>query len=173
MLGHIGRFTAIDGSRYRRRARVVCRTNRGVEIGQVLSPAADERVEKVGDVLRLVTAEDELLLARLAKYKDQAIEACGKRLAERQIETTLLDAEPLFDGKSVFFYFLGEVTDEIESVTSELAELYESKVGLRKFAETLVEGCGPGCGTEDAENGCKTGACSSCAVAVACATRTA
>ena len=171
MLGHIARFAAVDGFRYRRGSRVICRTNRGVETGHVLSAATDEQLDRAGVLLRLVTAEDELLLARLAKHKNKALEACSGLLAERNIETTLLDAEPLFDGSSIFFYFLGEVTNEIDAVMTELAELYESKVGLRKFAETLVEGCGPGCGTEDAENGCKTGACSTCAVAVACASR--
>jgi hypothetical protein len=50
-----------------------------------------------------------------------------------------------------------------------LAELYETQVQFRRFADAVNEGCGPGCGTEAAA-GCKTCA-TSCAVAGACATR--
>ena len=52
--------------------------------------------------------------------------------------------------------------------TTRLAETYEAKVQFRKFTETLIEGCGPGCGTEEAkgQGGCES--CTSCAVASAC-----
>ncbi len=87
MLGDIGRFAAVDAFRYRHGSRVICRTSRGVETGQVLSAATAEHLEHAGVLLRLVTAEDELLLARLAKHKDKALEACTNLLVERNIET--------------------------------------------------------------------------------------
>ena len=64
----------------------------------------------------------------------------------------------------------GEVSPEIEACTAELAEAYETKVQFRKFTETLIEGCGPGCGTEAAkgQGGCES--CSGCAVVSACGT---
>jgi len=80
-----------------------------------------------------------------------------------------MDVEHLFDGQTLVFYFLGEMTPELESLTSELAELYETHVQFRKFAETVTAGCGPDCGTEEA-GGCTTCA-TGCAVAGACSTR--
>ena len=82
-----------------------------------------------------------------------------------------MDAELLFDGKSLFFYFLGDVNGELESVTQELAETYESKVQFRKFTDAVITGCGPGCGTEEA-SGCSTGGgCGSCSLAGGCSTK--
>ncbi len=82
-----------------------------------------------------------------------------------------MDVEHLFDGRTLWFYFLGEITPELSSITDELAELYEAQVQFRRFAETLTAGCGPGCGTEDAQGqgcqSCGTG----CAIAGACGTR--
>lgn len=122
-----------------------------------------------GAVLRRVSIEDDLLLARLQKNKDEAYAACTTLLAERGIPAVLMDVEHLFDGRSLYFYFLGDVTPEIEALTSELATTYDSAVQFQKFADTLTHGCGPGCGTEDAEgSGCGSGGCSSCAVATAC-----
>ena len=89
-------------------------------------------------------------------------------------EATLVDVEQLFDGETIVFYFLGPADDdepELAALTGELAALYEAKVQFRRFAETLTQGCGPGCGTESAA-GCGS-ACSSCAVAGGCTTRSA
>jgi cell fate regulator YaaT (PSP1 superfamily) len=172
LLGSVGRFAAADAERYPRGSRVVCRTQRGLEVGEVLSPLDDAREgPDDGALLRRVTVEDDLLLARLEKNREQAYRACSDRLIERGIGAVLVDVEHLFDGQSLYFYFLGETTPELDTLTSELAELYEAQVQFRKFTETLTAGCGPGCGTEDAENGCASGACSTCAVMSACGTR--
>ena len=46
-----------------------------------------------------------------------------------------MDVEHLFDGQSLYFYFLGEVQPEWESLTTELAATYEAKVRFQPFAE--------------------------------------
>jgi hypothetical protein len=87
------------------------------------------------------------------------------------LPAVLVDVEHLFDGQGLFLYFVGDVPAEVETLTARLAETYETKVQFRKFSETLIEGCGPGCGTEEAkgQGGCE--ACTSCAVASACGTK--
>jgi cell fate regulator YaaT (PSP1 superfamily) len=172
-LGQVGRFTAVDAVRYPRHSRVIVRTRRGLEIGEVLAPpGSDAAVDRTdGPILRGVTVEDELLQARLEKNRQEAYNACATLLAERRLPAVLVDVEHLFDGQGLYFYFLGDVTPELESYTAELAGTYEAKVQFRKFTETLIEGCGPGCGTEEAkgQGGCAT--CSSCAVAGACGSK--
>ena len=173
-MGQVGRFAAVDAMRYPRHARVIVRTRRGLEIGEVLAPP-DERDDgrsfPDGDLLRGMTVEDELLSARLEKHRHDAYDACATLLAQHQPSAALVDVEHLFDGQGLFFYFLGDVPKEVESLTGRLAETYETKVQFRKFTETLIEGCGPGCGTEEVKGrgGCET--CTSCAVAGACGTR--
>ncbi len=167
-LGHVGRFTSVDAVRYPRGSRVICRTSRGLEIGEVLSPADEDQQDADGSLLRGMTTEDELLQARLEKHRDRAYEACCAILNERRLPVVLMDVEHLFDGQSLYFYFLGDVTPELEHVTNELAEAYEAKVQFRKFTETVINGCGPGCGTEEG-GGCSDGTCSSCVLAGACA----
>jgi cell fate regulator YaaT (PSP1 superfamily) len=174
-MGHVGRFSAVDSVTYPRAARVVCRTSRGLEVGQVLSRirngdnGGDHNGAFDGTLLRGMTAADELLLARLERHKNRAYKACRKLLQERNIPAVLMEVEHLFDGKSLFFYFLGEVTPTIESVIRELTQVYEANVQFRRFAETLTLGCGPGCGTEEATgNGCGQ-SCGSCAISGSCA----
>jgi cell fate regulator YaaT (PSP1 superfamily) len=171
LLGHVGRFQSVDAVRHPRGARVVCRTARGLEIGEVLTAAdrLSSSHDADGELLRRMTVEDELLSARLDRRREEAYRACNELLAQRNAAATLLDVEQLFDGRSLFFYFLGETNPEIEQLTGELAAAYESEAQLEKFADLLTTGCGPGCGTEEAEGaGCgtgnTTGGCSTCAV---------
>jgi len=170
-LGHVGRFTSVDAVSYPRDAKVIVRTSRGLEAGEILGPADDTALRGAtdGSILRGMTDADELLKSRLEKNRQQAIDACTARLSDRKINATLLDIEHLFDGRSLFFYFLGEVTPEIESITAELAEVYDAAAQFRKFSETLAEGCGPGCGTDEAagHGGC-TLCATACAVSGAC-----
>lgn len=171
LLGSVGRFLATDGQRYPRASRVICRTHRGLEVGEVLSPADhSSEMELTGTLLRRVTTQDDLLLARLEKNRDQAFQACSARLLELGLQDVLIEVEHLFDGQSLYFYFLGEAGPELDQITAELADVYEAKAQVQKFAETLAAGCGPHCGTEEAA-GCGS-TCGSCAVAGACGTRT-
>jgi hypothetical protein len=173
-MGHVGRFVAADATRYPRGARVVVRTGRGLEVGEVLAPPGDcpgaesgaDAGNGDGRILRGMTDADELLAARLAQHKQEAFHACCDLVAARGLDATLFDIEHLFDGRGLYFYFLGPVTHEVERLTDELAEVYDAQAQFRRFVQTLTDGCGPDCGTEKGGGGCDT--CSVCAVAVAC-----
>ena len=168
----VGRFASVDAARYPRGARVVLRTTRGLEVGDVLAPPASESAAEFdGVIVRGMTIEDQLLEVRLRKNREAAYAACACRLAELRLDVALVDVEHLFDGRTLVFYFLGRQPPELETVTSELAAIYDTQVQFQAFATTLTEGCGPGCGTEEATGqGCQSCA-TGCAVAGACGTR--
>lgn len=167
-MGQIGRFVAAGGLRYPRRERVVVRTRRGLELGEVLAPpnSVEWAPEADGKILRAMTPEDRLLGLRLEKDRHEAYKACVELISRKGPSATLIDVEHLFDGQGLVFYFLGDVTPELEACTEELAEAYETKVKFRAFTETLIAGCGSDCGTDKAEGGCTD--CVSCSVSQAC-----
>jgi hypothetical protein len=174
LLGHVGRFAAVDAVAYPRRTRVVLRSQRGLEVGEVLSSPEGEGLspgESSGQILRRMSVQDDLLEARLERRRHEAFVACQRLLADAGLSAALVDVEHLFDGEGLYFYFLGDPPQAAVDVTRRLAETYEAAVEFRKFAETLSEGCGPGCGTEEAkgQGGCDS--CTSCAVASACGTK--
>lgn len=167
--GYLGLFQAVDAAVYPRNARVVLRTPRGLEIGRVVAPPDDLATHGPADgqILRHITAADDLLAERLARRRDDAFVACQALLAAEGIETPLIDVEHLLDGEKLYFYFLGDPPPQAAEITDRLASTYEAAVEFRKFAETLAEGCGPGCGEEKAgDGGCSS--CGGCAVASAC-----
>ena len=78
-LGHVGRFTAVDAVRYPRAQPSRGAHPRGLELGEVLAPpdGSPEGDTADGSIVRGVTAEDELLAARLQHHRDAAYEACA------------------------------------------------------------------------------------------------
>jgi cell fate regulator YaaT (PSP1 superfamily) len=174
-LSQIGRYHSADATRFPRGSRVIVRTERGLEIGEVLSPPAMESVAQTeGVILRGMTVEDELLAARLNSKRQAAYDACRRRLAELDIQAALVDVEHLFDGQTLVFYFLGPQPAELQSLTAELAAAYDAEAQIGSFAELLTSGCGPGCGTDEAAGSasCGSGSCGTgCAIAGLCSTR--
>jgi cell fate regulator YaaT (PSP1 superfamily) len=172
-MGYVGRFESDEPIACVRGGRVVVRTSRGIEVGEVLLAAAGDAATiddqpLAGRMLRLLTREDELLARGLREGEERAFEACRRLLAERQLPVELLDAEQLLDGETLIFYFLGEPTPALADVKQDLAREYESRIEFRQFAERLQAGCGPGCGTDAApgctsrDNGCDANDCQTC-----------
>ncbi len=182
-MGHIGRFRSTEIANLKRNDSVVCRTQRGVEIGTVLGDASlgsktskDRSTESNidiadGVVLRRMTTEDELLWEQLRRLGEAAQTECVRWLTENAPEVVLLEVEPMLDGRTLYFSFLSDVDSEIVEYVDRLAEIYAEQVSSSQFAKLLEHGCGPGCGTAEAKNGCGTsGGCAVCKIAGTCKT---
>lgn len=169
-LDQIAAFSAADKTRFFRGNAAICRTNRGLEVGEIITEAdpVSEASDFAGVILRRMTPQDELIQTRLKKDRDRAIEDCQKLLDQFNSDAVILDVEQLFDGNSIFFYFLGDTTEIPAIVTDRLAEVYESRVKFKQFTEAAIAGCGPDCGTESASGCSSKSGCSTCAAAGAC-----
>jgi cell fate regulator YaaT (PSP1 superfamily) len=158
--------------------RVVCRTPRGLEIGTVLCHSSTDDLSEVGRFLRPADANDEWLWDKLQALSREAAEMCERHLRENGLADVLLEVEPLLDGRTLFFHFLGDPSPSASDRIAELAEVYRQSVSASPFAQRVEVGCGPGCGTES-KSGCgssgggssgggSSGGCSACAVANKC-----
>jgi hypothetical protein len=155
--GDVARCRAAGGETYRRGTRVICRTPRGLEIGQVtaqcdLSAESIERDvavasgESFATILRATSTEDELLISRLEKHRCDAIRECRKCLTEAGSTAVLLEVDQVFDAGTLVFYFLNPPDESETQLVERLAARYESRVRSGHFAKLLAQGCGPGCG---------------------------
>jgi cell fate regulator YaaT (PSP1 superfamily) len=189
--GDVARCRAAGGEAYCRGTRVICRTPRGLEIGQVTAEcdfSDTDTVAELGEsfavILRATTVQDELLISRLEKHRCDAIVECRKCLAEAGSAAVLLEVDQVFDAGTLVFYFLNPPDENDTQLVERLATSYESRVRSGHFAKLLAQGCGPGCGEKvcgsdggtgkdataddpEAATGGKRGGCSgSCAVCV-------
>ncbi len=167
-MGLVGRYDAPDYRDYRRDEQVICRTSRGLEAGLVLCglDADDTSTEHQGELLRPTSAADRMILQRLQKHRDRAFKACDALLKKENVDAFLVDVEHLFDGQSIFFYFLGDVPEQAHDITSRLGKVYEQKVQFQKFTQTMADGCGPGCGTTASK--CGSQGCANCGLSGSC-----
>lgn len=163
MHGQVGRFLASD-SRYRRGTQVICRTARGLEVGQVLGdlewscPAGAHEFD--GRIVRALAAEDQLFWQQLKLLAENAYAACQVWLSHSGLPDRLLDVEALLDGRTLYFHFLDGVSSPTEQQIAELVSIYQQTIASSEFAQLVEKGCGPGCGTTAAK-GCGS-ACSTC-----------
>jgi len=183
--GQIGRFRDIQQKIRVRDEQVLVRTRRGVEPATILSavsadlsagvltPSKSDAKEEVdGKILRKQTPEDLLLIKQLLASALSAAADCQRFLDLKQSGDCLLDVEPMMDGKTLYFHFVGMPEDSVTEHLQMLAEIFQRDVQTSQFAKLLEHGCGPGCGTEE-KGGCGDGgACTVCVVAKACSTKT-
>ena len=149
---------------------IVCRTYRGVEVGEVLAATEPTylNVVQAGKFIRRTRPEDQLLWRQLKSLSAEASIGCQQFLLDSGASDVLIEVEPLIDGRTLYFHFLGEPTQQTELYVQTLSEIYQKKVASSRFAELLEHGCGPGCGTKE-KSGCGTsGGCAVCAIAGGC-----
>ncbi|MCU0718900.1 MAG: hypothetical protein MUC83_04295 [Pirellula sp.] len=152
---------------------VIVRTDRGLELGTILSSAGKLGCKDLfaAKYVRRCQPEDRLLWGQLVTLSQDSAQACQRFLEDRGSPDVLIEVEPLLDGKTIFFHFLGEISASTEAYVEQLAEVYRNEIASSKFANQLEIGCGPGCGTA-AKSSCGTGSgCSTCAVSGGCSVR--
>jgi nitrite reductase/ring-hydroxylating ferredoxin subunit len=165
-MGYVGRFRSTGPLDVARGHRVVVESSRGLEIGEVLwcGNADSELVENQpdsGTVVRSLTDVDIVQERLLREAVPPAFDACRQLLEERRIPVELIDAEQLFDGQTIVFYFLGDAPAALADITSELAGRFAAHVQFRPFGDHVPDDCGS-CGHDGADG------CGSCASDGAC-----
>jgi PSP1 C-terminal conserved region len=132
VMRHVGRFSALSvgESSLERGQLVVIRTDRGVELGEVLialdhksAPARDlpgkttsgnngeERTDSISidssRVLRVADADDLSLSKRAEELRSSRFRLCQQILREGNWPWELVDVEPLLDGRATVLHYLG------------------------------------------------------------------
>jgi cell fate regulator YaaT (PSP1 superfamily) len=177
--GGLGCFTVVEAMELTRGDRVVVRTARGVEFGEVLGPATLRQARLIGalaagDILRRCTHDDEVAHVRLRRQADAMFEACRARAAELALPLQILDVEVLLDGRHAIVQFVGGADVDAENLAAALPADDAIEFRLENLATPAPVdhedhshgGCGkPDCGRTEG-GGCSTcstgGGCSSC-----------
>jgi cell fate regulator YaaT (PSP1 superfamily) len=137
----------------RARDRVVIRTERGVEIGTVVSPGdviedgeekETEQTEEqartdlpagsVGEILRRMTPDD---LAKQDEIEEQdqprEFDFCMERIKARDLPMKLASVEHLFGGTKIIFYFVADGRVDFRELVKDLAQEYHCRIEMRQI----------------------------------------
>ena len=134
----LGEFTTAIGVRTSRADTVVIRTERGLEIGEVLCPATPQVVAAIpeptgGDLLRVATAEDRAKLATLRDIEKKEFAAAEKLIGHHHLAMQLVDVEHLFGGERIVFYFLAEQRVDFRELVRSMAREFHTRIELRQI----------------------------------------
>jgi hypothetical protein len=146
---------------FKRNDRLIVQSPRGIEAGRFLGTCSPDPVP-MGQVIRRMTAEDQLLDSHLQEFGRKAFQRCAQWLDENRHQAVLLEVEPLLDCKTLFFHFLSGTDPLIQQHVDQLVRLYEAEVAASEFVRQVAQGCGPGCGTEVAAGCGASAGCSQC-----------
>ncbi|MBX7074820.1 MAG: signal peptidase [Pirellulales bacterium] len=134
----LGVFTTSSGSLYARGARVIARTERGLEAGEVLCEATDQAVNYLdqpgrGQIMRDMTGEDERELTRIHAAERREFEVCRDHIQQQALDMKLVDVEHVFGGERIVFYYLAENRVDFRDLVKALAAEFQTRIELRQI----------------------------------------
>jgi cell fate regulator YaaT (PSP1 superfamily) len=124
--------------RYERGTRVIARTGRGLEAGEVLCEAAEEAGSSPenpgqGQILREMTAEDANELAHIRSNERQEFEICRRYVEKLGLAMELVDIEHLFGGERIVIYYLAERRVDFRELVKQLAAEFQTRIEMRQI----------------------------------------
>ena len=134
----LGVFSSSRDDSYPRGAQVVVRTDRGVEIGEVLCEATDQAISQLkdpghGQVMRTMSHDDARERSRLLDQARQEFQKCKGLIEQEKLEMQLVDLERLFGGERVVVYYLAENRVDFRELVRQLASEFQTRVEMRQI----------------------------------------
>jgi cell fate regulator YaaT (PSP1 superfamily) len=123
---------------YPRGSRVVARTNRGLEAGDILCEATDEVVRHLkdpasGQILREMSAEDVNELGHIKSTERDEFMICQKHVSQLGLSMQLVDIEHIFGGERIVIYYLAEERVDFRDLVKLLAGEFQTRIEMRQI----------------------------------------
>jgi len=155
--------------------RVVVKTEKGLELGLLVGQLAlykanqfklsENQLKKyfadsdinllvgqAGKVIRYATGEDISEEKHLQKITEEEIKYCKRLIKEMNLPMKLIDAEHIFGGERIIFYFMSDGRVDFRELVKKIAAEYQTRIEMRQIgsrdeAKLLgdVESCGQQC----------------------------
>ena len=122
----LGEYSGLAGVEHPRGQRVIVRTERGTEVGEVLCPATDRSAlflenPAKGEIIRVASPTDLTGELRLADDRKAAFATCSEFITKRRLQMDLVDVEVIFGCERMVFYYLSEKRVDFRELVKDLA----------------------------------------------------
>lgn len=134
----LGEFTAPPGVAVARGDTVALRTDRGLEVGEVLCPSTPKVLATIpepsrGELLRTVTDADRAALRQIRDTRGKDYDAAARLIAHHRLAMQLVDVERLLGGERIVFYFLSETRVDFRELVKSMAREFHTRIELRQI----------------------------------------
>lgn len=154
----IGHFAHAERSLPSTMCKVIVQTNRGLEMGEIISPAAahnhrtctipQERMDRYakqassdyplsrkGRLVRLATVEDLNEYRHIQAHTRKEIDFCRQASAALQLPMKIVDVDHLFGGDRIIVYFKAENRVDFRELCQVLKAEFKTRIGLRQIGD--------------------------------------
>lgn len=134
----LGAFDAPNELPCARGMKVIARTARGLEAGEVLCAATEENVEHLGEagegrILREMTPDDARDIARIHEHQAEQYATCQGCIDKLGLAMQLVDMEHLFGGERIVVYYLAEGRVDFRELVRMLASEFQTRIEMRQI----------------------------------------
>jgi len=173
-MGMFGWFEHNENTIPRTKRHMIVKTDRGLELGEVIGPysyqggkfrlsadqvdqyfkQADQNYEITGGgrLVRFATPEDLCEQEHLELSAQEEARCCQKYARELGLDMKIIEAEHLFGGERIIFYFLSDGRVDFRELVKRLAREYQTRIELRQIGSrdearliSDYESCGMEC----------------------------
>lgn len=141
-LRFLGEFAPPDEQPlWKRGERLVVRTPRGLELGELLCEASERtrgflQEPTEGQILRRMTENDRNIEKKLLNLQQQEYDLCRGLIESRRMQMDLVDVEHLFGNDRIVFYFLvrpPEKRVDFRDLVRDLARECQTRIEMRQI----------------------------------------
>lgn len=134
----LGTFSPPRGATFARGQKVLTKTSRGVELGEVLCEANEKSVQEIdgengGRIVRKFEDSDREQLNKLHQTEREAWDFCHKQIEKMQLEMQLIDVEQVFGGERTLVYYLAENRVDFRELVKILAAEFGTRIEMRQI----------------------------------------
>ncbi|MDG3002353.1 PSP1 domain-containing protein [Paludisphaera mucosa] len=134
----LGACQAAPGVEHPRGQRVVVRSDRGLELGEVLCPLTERSAQALerrdpGEIVRPAEGPDLQLEQALPPLEKIAFATCQELIARRRMQMNLVDVEILFGRERTIFYYLAEKRVDFRELVRDLARALRTRIEMRQI----------------------------------------
>ncbi|ONI42341.1 stage 0 sporulation protein [Candidatus Epulonipiscium fishelsonii] len=114
---------------------IIVETSKGIECGEVILTEIDKNVEVTSGsrVIRVVNEEDKRTLQANKIKEKEAFFICKDKILKHKLNMKLIEAEYLFDGNKLLFYFTSDDRIDFRELVKELAAIFRTRIELRQI----------------------------------------
>ncbi len=134
----LGVFTVRGSDKLQRGVKVVARTERGLEAGEVLCVASEDALGHLdrppqGQVLRRMTSDDDNEWLHIQGQTRSEFEICQGYVEKLGLQMQLVDLEHIFGGERVVVYYLSEERVDFRELVRQLASEFQTRIEMRQI----------------------------------------
>ena len=118
---------------------VILRSDRGLEIGQVLCEATESVIATLpsdhvrGNIVRMMTTEDANEYQRICYHETDEFQTCLNCIARLGLQMHLVDIEHIFGGERIVVYYLADRRIDFRELVKVLAAEFQTRIEMRQI----------------------------------------